>query len=251
MDIKQVGKRGILFTFYELKNSNYDCVTSVYVINGNKHFFICDTYLGPSYMKIIREYLEGNFGKKEYIIFNSHSHWDHIWGNCEFKDCTIIAHEKCRASIIKDGEEELVKHIEEFAGVDIKIVTPNITFDNKLKFEEEGIEFFYSPGHSEDSASCYDYIDNTLFVGDNIDDPIPSFLCWNDLERYIDTLEQYETIGADIIVQSHGDITTNDIVGENKEYLIKLIRNEKMKFKSEEVIKKHLNNIEYLSQYSK
>jgi len=55
-----------------------------------------------------------------------------------------------------------------------------------------------------------------------------------------------DKIGADIIVQSHGDTTTNDIVRENKEYLIKLIRNEKMNFKSEEVIKKHLINIEYL-----
>lgn len=246
MNIKQVGKRGFLFIFYELKNSNYDCVTNVYVINGKNHFFICDTYLGPFYMKMIRDYLEANFGKKEYVIFNSHSHWDHIWGNYEFKDYTIISHEKCRISIIKDAEEDLVNHIGEFAKEDIKIVTPNITFDNKLIFDDEGIEFFYSPGHTEDSASCYDYIDNTLFVGDNVDDPIPSFLCWNELERYIATLDQYIKIGADIIVQSHGDTTTNHIVRKNKEYLIKLIRSEKMNFRSEEVIKKHLINIEYL-----
>jgi glyoxylase-like metal-dependent hydrolase (beta-lactamase superfamily II) len=251
MNIKQVGKRGFLFTFYELKNSNYDCVTNVYVINGNNHFFICDTYLGPFYMKMIRAYLESNFGKKQYIIFNSHSHWDHIWGNYEFKDCIIISHENCRISIMKDGEEDLNNHHAEFAKEDIKIVTPNITFDNNLIFTEEGIEFFYSPGHSEDSASCYDYVDNTLFVGDNIDDPIPSFICWNELETYKNTLDQYMKIGADIIVQSHGNPMTNDIVMKNKEYLIKLIANEKMNFKSKEVIKKHLINIEYLSQNNK
>ncbi len=203
MNIKQVGKRGLLFTFYELKNANYDCVTNVYVINGKDHFFICDTYLGPFYMKIIKDYLETNFGKKEYIIFNSHSHWDHIWGNC----------------------------------------------DSNFTFHEEGIEFFYSPGHSEDSASCYDYIDNTLFVGDNIDDPIPSFICWNELEKYRDTLDQYMNIGADTIVQSHGDTMTNDVLRRNKEYLDKLISNEKIHFESEEIMKKHLINIEYLNQY--
>ena len=75
---------------------------------------------------------------------------------------------------------------------------------------------------------------------------IPGFLCWNELERYRGTLEQYIKIGADIIVQSHGDTTTNHIVRKNKEYLIKLIRNEKINFNSEEVIKKHPINIEYL-----
>jgi len=249
MDIKQVGKRGLLFTFYELKNANYDCVTNVYVINGKNHFFICDTYLGPFYMKIIKNYLETNFGKKKYIIFNSHSHWDHIWGNYEFQDSMIISHEKCRISILKEGEEELASHASEFAKEDIKIITPNITFDSKFAFHEEGIEFFYSPGHSEDSASCYDYIDNTLFVGDNMDDPIPSFICWNELEKYRDTLEQYMNIGADIIVQSHGEVMTNDVLRKNKEYLDRLIANEKIHFENEEVMKKHLINIEYLNKY--
>lgn len=249
MNIKQVGKRGLLFTFYELKNANYDCVTNVYVINGKSHFFICDTYLGPFYMKIIKNYLETNFGKKKYIIFNSHSHWDHIWGNYEFQDSMIISHKKCRISILKEGEEELVNHASEFAKEDIKIIAPNITFDSKFTFHEEGIEFFYSPGHSEDSASCYDYIDNTLFVGDNIDDPIPSFICWNELEKYRDTLDHYMKIGADIIVQSHGDVMTNDVLGKNKEYLDKLIANEKIHFENEEVMKKHLINIKYLNQY--
>ncbi|MCT4620458.1 MAG: MBL fold metallo-hydrolase [Marinisporobacter sp.] len=246
MEIKQVGIRGILFTFFELKNSKYDCVTNVYVIKGDKHFFICDTYLGPNYMKKIKKYLESNFGKKKYIVFNSHSHWDHIWGNSEFDDCMIIAHEKCKALIEKNGEEELRQNAKLFTNENINIVLPNITFEKKIKFEEEGLEFFYSPGHTEDSASCYDYINNTLFVGDNIDNPIPSSMCWNDLKEYKNTLEQYIKIDAEIIVQSHGDIMSKDVIRKNVDYISKLIGNEKIEITDKEVLKKHLDNVEYL-----
>ncbi len=251
MDIKKVGKRGLLFTFFELKNSDYDCVTNVYVINGNNQFFICDTYLGPFYMKKIKTYLETHFGKKKYVVFNSHSHWDHIWGNSEFRDDMIIAHVTCRESIIKDGVEDLKHHIRAFAKDDIEIIVPNVTFDGKLILDEEGIEFFYSPGHSADSASCYDHIDQVLFVGDNVDEPIPSFMCWHDLERYRDTLNQYIEIDASIIVQSHGDVTTNAIVKQNITYLERLISHDEITFTHEVALKKHLANIAFLRDEEK
>lgn len=246
MKIKKVGNRGILFTFMELKKSSYDCVTNVYVINGRNNYFICDTYLGPYYMKNVKEYLETNYGKKDYIVFNSHSHWDHIWGNSEFKNCIIISHEVCRNFIIEYGKEELTANSNQFAKEYIDIVLPNITFDNKIIFNDEGIEFFYSPGHSEDSASCYDLIDNMLFVGDNVDDPIPSCICWNELDRYKETLERYLVRGANIIVQSHGDIMDNEVIRSNIDYLVKLKSNEKINFSKEDILKKHLDNIEYL-----
>ncbi|MCT4544636.1 MAG: MBL fold metallo-hydrolase [Vallitalea sp.] len=246
MKIKRVGKRGILFTFFELKNLDYDCVTNVYVINGDRHFFLCDTYLGTYYIKKIKKYLEDNFGKKEYIIFNSHSHWDHIWGNSEFKNSKIIAHELCRKYISKYGEEDLINHEQQFAKDKIEIVLPNTTFIEKLVFEEEGVEFFYTPGHSEDSASCYDYKDNILFVGDNVDDPIPYFMCWGELDKYKETLELYLRINADIIVQSHGDITNNDLIKNNINYITKLITKEKIDLENKEILKKHLVNIESL-----
>ncbi|MBU5313831.1 MBL fold metallo-hydrolase [Tissierella carlieri] len=249
MKINKVGNRGILFTFTELKESSYDCVTNVYVINGRKNFIICDTYLGSYYIREVKEYLEVNYGKKDYIIFNSHSHWDHIWGNSEFRDSIIVSHKICRDFIAEHGREELVSHAIEFAKEDIDIVLPNITFESKITFNDEGIEFFYSPGHSQDSASCYDLIDNVLFVGDNVDDPIPSYMCWNNLDKYKDTLEKYFSIGADIIVQSHGDIMDNEIIRSNIGYIVKLKANENMDFKKEDVLKKHIYNLEYLNGY--
>lgn len=54
----------------------------------------------------------------------------------------------------------------------IRITLPNSTFTEKFMFEEEWVEFFYTPGDSEDLSSCYDYKERILFVENNIGDPI-------------------------------------------------------------------------------
>lgn len=246
MEIQKVGKRGLLFSFYELENSKYGCQTNVYVINEEEHFFICDTYLGPDYMKTIKNHLESKYGKKTYIVFNSHGHWDHIWGNSEFENNIIISHTECRNYIEKFGREELTNHFKEFARKDITIQSPNITFTDQITFEDEGIAFFYSPGHSVDSASCYDFIDNTLFVGDNVDDPIPTYMSWDKLSKYKQTLEHYIKINADNIVQSHGKVANNRIIKKNLDYIKKLINNSDINFNDKKVNKNHNINLESL-----
>ncbi|CAH2213768.1 hypothetical protein [Tepidibacter aestuarii] len=56
----------------------------------------------------------------------------------------------------------------------------------------------------------------------------------------------YLEIGADIIVQSHGDITNNDLIKNNISYITKLIRKEKIDLGNKDILKKHLVNIECL-----
>lgn len=250
MNIKKVHNRGILFSFEELNTAPFNCITNVYVIVSEDIYYICDTYLGPYYMKKIKQYLESNFGLKEYIVFNSHSHWDHIWGNCEFKTSTILAHQKCKLFIEKYGQEGLESHKAEFTKENVEITLPNEVFTNKKVIENDKIEFFYSPGHSEDSSSCFDYEDKTLFVGDNIDIPIPSFFDWNDLETYKLTLENYLSYNPERVVQSHGDVMSPDIIIKNINYLDDLINCKEIHFESNDVQRKHIENIRFISQLS-
>ncbi len=239
MNIEKVHNRGLVFTFEELNIDPYNCKTNVYVIIGKSDFYICDTYLGPYFIKKIKHFLELNYGTKNYIVFNTHSHWDHVWGNCEFRESMIISHENCRTALLETGSEELERHKDQFAREPIEIVLPNITFSTSMKFEDDELEFFYSPGHSDDSASCYDYKDKTLFAGDNIDIPIPSFMCWDNLETYRETLEKYGLFGAERVVYSHGPVVTQDVISKNIEYLNKLINGDPIKFEGTDDEKKH------------
>lgn len=248
MKIKKIKNRSVLFTFEELNVSPFYCITNVLVIVGKNRYYICDTYLGESYMNDVKRYLEENYGIKEYVVFNSHAHWDHIWGNCAFKNSKIIAHEKCRAFIRSDGETYLEHHKKQFAKDNVEIVLPNETFSEYIAFDEDDLVFFYSPGHSEDAASCFDDKEKILFVGDNIDAPIPSFFDWEDLNGYIRTLEKYLTYEPEYVIQSHGDVMPSEIIDQNIQYLRHLIEGKPMSFESEEVVKKHKNNVEFVNE---
>ncbi|KEI01517.1 MBL fold metallo-hydrolase [Clostridium botulinum] len=217
MYINKVGSRGYVFTFDELKNTEFDCTTNVYLIDGNRHIFICDTFLGPKYMKEVKKFIDEHLKSKPIIVFNSHCDWDHIWGNCFFKENLIITHVKCRQNINKYALDEFVKY-NMFHEDNVGIVVPNLTFNDKICFDEDMVEFFYSPGHTECSASCLDIKDNILFVGDNVESPKPYLTC-NNTKKYIETLEYYIKINANVIIPGHGDIANNDLVNKNLYYI--------------------------------
>ncbi|MCY6372306.1 MBL fold metallo-hydrolase [Clostridium ganghwense] len=219
MKIKRVGSRGYMFTFFELVDTEFDCSTNVYLIDGKDYLFLCDTYLGPKSMLEIKKFINKHLDEKPIIVFNSHSDWDHIWGNCFFKNSIIISHEICREDIEKNALYELNKYKEHCQG-EVKIYIPNLTFKERLDFIDEDIEFFYSPGHTNNSASCFDRKDNVLFVGDNIENPQPYLTC-NNFDIYEKTLNKYIEIQADYIIPGHGDVANYDLVRKNLKYIKK------------------------------
>ncbi len=210
MKVKKIGQRGYLFTFDELLEMG--CTTNVYAIIGASYVFICDTYLGPDYMNEIKEYLS----TKQVIIFNSHSDWDHIWGNSAFNS-PIIAHQKCLENIDQRWEEGYQKY-NKFAKGEVQKVLPTITFTEELSFPEEGIKFFYTPGHTRGSASCLDLQEKILFAGDNVEAPHPYFQT-SDRERYLSTMRSYLELELDLIIPGHGEPCGKELIRENIKYI--------------------------------
>ncbi len=219
MEITHVGKRGIVFTFDDLSSPGYACPTNVYVVYTGKSFFICDTFLGPASMKSVKEYLEEKYGEKEYVVFNSHSHWDHHWGNSAFLKAKIIAHELCMEDM-RENAEGILKKKAKFKRGKVVITYPNLLFKNNLNFDEEQIQIFHSPGHTLDSSSCYDSEDKVLFAGDNLEEPIP-YINSNleGLKEYIETLKYYSSLDIEVIIPGHGQVSDKSLLEANLHYL--------------------------------
>ena len=213
MKIEQVEKRGVVFTFEEPITAN------VYVIIGNEFVFILDTFCGPASMERVKQFLkEDGQDDKRVVVFNSHADWDHIWGNCTFKSSIIIAHEKGRERIRKEGEETLAR-LAHYKTGEVVLVPANLSFEKRIVFEGEGVEFYYTPGHTMDSASCYDSKDKILFVGDNIETPIP-YVNNLEFETYVATLDEYLKRDSTAIITGHDAVQRNDkLIRENREYL--------------------------------
>ncbi|NHJ38930.1 MAG: MBL fold metallo-hydrolase [Asgard group archaeon] len=219
MEITKIGSRGTVFTFDDLSTESYNCPTNVYVINGEKHIFICDTFLGPNSMKGVNDYIKKYYKDKTLIIFNSHYDYDHHWGNCAFKAEKIIAHKLCKARIKQEGKEDLENYKDYIRG-NVVITLPDTVFEDGIDFPDEEVRFFHSPGHTEDSSSCIDMKDKILFAADNIEDPIPYIRSNLDgIRLYTDTLKKYLEMDWSILIPGHGSITNKTLLLQNLTYL--------------------------------
>jgi len=191
--LENISENSTVYTFDELQ----EYLTNVFVIEKKNRVYIIDTFCGDGYMKPILKSL----GNKEIVVINTHFHWDHVLGNCCFDGCTIISHEKCRKLLEECWESQLAENKKYILGnADKKL--PNVTFDSKIYFEDDKIELFYSPGHTVDSISIYDYEEEILYVGDNLEKPMISVES-NDIEAYIKTLETYISYKSKKIMAGH------------------------------------------------
>jgi glyoxylase-like metal-dependent hydrolase (beta-lactamase superfamily II) len=214
MEFRRISERGIIFPF----DNPY--LTNVYIIDGRDQIIVCDTSLGPEPMSHVKQLISNLESTKQVVILNSHYHYDHVWGNCVFEDKSIYSHERCYAILRDEGKIALKEYANHMKGT-VKLVLPNHMFQNRVIFEDGKIEFFYSPGHTADSSSCIDYVDRVLFVGDNVESPIP-FLYDSDIEQYIATLTNYLTIDWKTMIASHDPVMKDDsLLKDNIEYLEK------------------------------
>lgn len=209
MNVQQIGSRGSMLTF--------DDGISLYLIHCSRFNLLCDTHLGPFSMNEVSSFLSDKSGSDRTIVFNSHSDWDHIWGNCSFPDSFIIGHELCRERMLERGEYDLSQNASLRRG-SVILKPPNLTFSNRLCFEEEDLEFIYAPGHTIDSAVCYDRQDMVLYLGDLVEDPIP-YLDARDLDTYLMTLRSLLIHPAQVLVSAHSGIVTKDLIEHNIKYI--------------------------------
>lgn len=211
--VEKVGTRGTLFIFDDLDG----LPTTVYLINGPRHVFVVDTFLGPESMEPVLAHMAEHCPGKPVVVFNTHYHWDHIWGNCAFPGAAIVSHSLTRAKTAEVGAKELEAYGKYRQGR-VELVLPGLTFGSSLCFEDDGVEFFHSPGHTEDSSSCYDRVDGVLLAGDNLELPLP-YLYWDKLGSYLETLDGYLKLGARRVIAGHHPLVTGEIIGGNMEYL--------------------------------
>lgn len=214
MKIKRIASRGTAFTFTEPESlGEY----TAYLVEGEHRFYLCDTHLGPESMALIKEHLLSRGQNKPLLIFFSHADWDHIWGACAFPQCLVVAHELSAKFIRQRSPLDLERYAEYQRGT-VQLVAPDLVFDSRLLFADDGVEFIYAPGHTEDSSVCYDHKDLVLYAGDLIETPKPA-IGWHDIERYIDTLEDLRERPVKTYIASHsGIVTPRDIEG-NIDYL--------------------------------
>jgi hypothetical protein len=85
-----------------------------------------------------------------------------------------------------------------------------------------------------------------LFVGDNIEIPLP-MLQWNNLERFKKTLEGYLEMDFDILLSSHSKDIDRKSIEDHLDYINSIINGNDEKYRKGEIAKIHEFNMENLN----
>jgi glyoxylase-like metal-dependent hydrolase (beta-lactamase superfamily II) len=145
----------------------------------------------------------------KYLIY-SHSHADHISGGEVFADtATIVAHENAKVRIVSES---------------VPTAIPQITFSERQSISLGGksVELMYfGPGHSDNLIVMHFPQERALFVVDIV---APKRLPYRDLpnadiDGWIDTLRQIETLDFDILAPGHSVMGTPVDIADHRGYL--------------------------------
>lgn len=205
MTIEKIKNRNVIFKY---NIAEWDL--NIHLIMGDKYNYIIDTGLGSQSIAPVKEYIKNN--PNPIIIINTHYHWDHIWGNNLFSDCTIISHILCR-EIIAEKWDDMIHKNKQFIKGDVQKCLPNLVFEDMLYFPDDKVRIFYTPGHTIDSISVLDEKEKVINVSDNIGDTIDEIVPSLEVEKdlYINTLLKYKSLDFDTCVSGHNVILGKEI----------------------------------------
>ncbi len=216
-------------TVYSFQSELYAQVNAGAIVGPNWAVII-DTLALPEETLAIRDFIEQEINIPVRYVINTHSHADHSWGNCFFPGATIIGHTLCRQFLDTKGRtslEEMRSSNQPYRN--IKIVLPQITFDNGeliLRVGKKRLTMFPLPGPCADNIGILIKEDRVLFAGDAAM-PVP-YIVDGDIDQLVTSLKQISKIGLESVVQGHGDIVlrgeVENYVKDNLAYLSNIRR---------------------------
>ena len=173
-------------------------------------------------MEPLRDLVFDRWSEQAIVVINSHSDWDHVWGNSTFAQSLIVAHEKTYEHMADEGRWSYA--LEAWGNAQngkIERQLPTLTFRKQIAFPQDRLILFHTPGHTVDSSSLWDEAEGILFVGDNLERPLP-YLQSHDFAAYSKTLQFYLELKPKTIVTSHSGIVDEELVKETIDYIEKV-----------------------------
>ncbi len=147
----------------------------MYLIDGPEKCMLIDTGFGVGDLKGLVEHLVGD---KPILVANTHSHYDHAYGNCQFDVCYCHKNEVFRMETKNNAHiwdylfdetgkpiwtEFDRKDIVEYKPYEIVGIEDGYIFDLGQGYQVEAVLL---PGHTPGQCAFYDHHNHTIFIGD-------------------------------------------------------------------------------------
>ena len=215
--VKQVASD--VYFFFDFNGSN-----AVFLVTDDGVLLI-DTRTHPREGRDLLERIRKVTDKPVKWVINSHFHGDHHMGNSVFKDlgATFVAQEETARIMQRVQPKEMARRVEGFRSrgydpADVKLVLPDVTFDNKMTIRLGGREvrlFYLGPGQQAGDTFVQFPHARLLFTpGAFAKHSMPNMLFTPSVDNWIKLLDQVAVMDVDTILPAHGDIATRADVKE-------------------------------------
>jgi len=159
------------------------------------------------------------------LVINTHSDWDHAWGNGFFDgpNAHVSAPIIGRSGNEADSQARLNdKRAEEPAVYEsVEIRAPMLIPDGDLTIRggDLTLEIFPTPGHTPDHVSVWVPEAAVLLTGDAAESPLPYVGERSSIPQFRQSLKKLRSVGARTVLYSHGHgLTTPDVLQRNIDY---------------------------------
>jgi len=180
---------------------------------------LIDSGYSPRKSRALKELVQEKLDCKIELLFNTHYHSDHTFGNQSF-GCPIISSEDCKEIMQRNlsthwTPEEIRKAMQEDPELkeeweDLRVASPTRTFKEERTYDFKGIQLVFQRlgGHTKGSSVAWfpDY--KLLFSGDIVfADFYPTQLSIDPSPlELIEALRKIEKMDVERIVPGHGNI---------------------------------------------
>ncbi len=209
--------------------------TNAGFIVGDQGVLVIDSLRVPSFARDLIQDIRHVTSKPVQYLVDTHSHWDHSWGNEEFPEATIIGHENCYQEMVDvewnaEWRDKVVAANDpwsEEAGL-VTITPPNLTFESSMRLYFGGRELhlrYFGRAHTGGDTFIHLPDDGIVFVGDVAQNGGIPYLGDSYPGEWPDTDDRMSELPVERFVSGHGPLGDHEALVEARDFIHALVDN--------------------------
>tara|TARA_Y100001934_G_scaffold213940_1_gene253365 strand:- start:102 stop:947 length:846 start_codon:yes stop_codon:yes gene_type:complete len=211
----------------------HEGLTNSGIIIGDDSVLVIDSLRMPSFARSLMEDVRKLTDKPVKYVIDTHSHWDHSWGNQEFPEAAIIGHENCYSEMIDvEWNEEWKNKIlssgdpwSDEANV-VTITPPEITYQDSMRIYFGGREIilkYLGKAHTSGDTFIHLPKERIVFTGDVAQDGGVPYLGDSYPNEWLDTDDRMAELPVDRFVSGHGPVGDINALKTARDFIHSLV----------------------------
>ena len=211
----------------------HEGLTNAGIIVGDNGVILIDSLRVPSFARDLIQDVRHITSKPIQYVIDTHSHWDHTWGNEVFPEATIIGHENCYEEMV-DVEWNRQWRDKILAANDpwseeanlVNITPPNLTFETSMRLFFGGREIilkYLGKSHTSGDIVIHLPEEKIVFTGDMAQDEGVPYLGDSYPEEWPETDNLLVELPVERFVSGHGPVGNHEALVQARNFIHSLV----------------------------